>query len=398
MVGLWSLFIFLTIPLAPMIGALVAERWGRDLFTYLVLVTIAAALITLVYRAVRTGLMTFRGSYFWLTLVAATFAGYTLLLGGKSPEESIHFIQYGVLGVLVFRALAIKRHDASIFFSAAAICGIIGTIDETIQWLVPQRLWDLRDIWINFLAAALVQVAIALGLKPAFLAPRPSRANLRFLCRLLVAAAVILGTNLLNTPPRIAWYAERIPGLEYLLVNESVMLEYGFLYDDPDIGVFRSRLAPDALRAADRERAAEAAAILNRFRDRSDYKTFLSLYTPVNDPFVHEARVHLFSRDANFEIAMEKKAHGEKYAGNLNDAYRQNQILEKYFPHTLRSSDSEWPIEKRTLAQKHLRHDKRFESFVSRHLITRISETQVILFCALLVLGFVLLAKHFKDP
>ena len=86
----------------------------------------------------------------WLLSVAAVSLGYTLELGEKSPEEALHFIQYGVLGVLVYRALAHRRHDTSIYIAAALICGILGIIDEVIQWLTPRRYWSLRDIWINF--------------------------------------------------------------------------------------------------------------------------------------------------------------------------------------------------------------------------------------------------------
>jgi len=395
-VSVWSLFIILTIPLARTLQKFVSEQWGRELFTYAVLAAIAVALLAAIYYVVRYRPSIAGSRFIWLLAVAAIFTGYTIQLGKRSPEEAIHFIQYGVLGLLVYRALAVQRHDVTIYFSAAVLCGIIGTIDEIIQWLVPQRYWGLSDVWFNFFAAAMVQIAIAKGLKPTYIAGRPSVRNLRFLCRLLAAAAAVIGVCLINTPARIAWYAERIPGLGYLKENESVMAEYGYRYDDPDIGIFHSRLAPDELRDADLERATEAAAILNNYRDRTDYKYFLNKYTPVNDPFLHEARVHLFSRDTNFSNAMEIGQNSDWYGLLLTTAYRENQIMEKYFPNTLRTSDYVWQSDKLVRARKHLLQDKVFKSWVSRHLITSVTEAQVGAFFAVLVLGLALLDRYLK--
>jgi len=391
----WSMVIFATIPLARRIGEFVAWQWGKQVFTYTVLAAIAVALAAAVFYVARHRSVV-AGSLIWLVAAAAVFVAYTVQLGKKSPEEAIHFVQYGVLGVLVFRALAFQRHDVSIYFSAAVICGVIGTVDEIIQWLVPQRHWDLRDVWINFFAAALVQVVIVKGLKPTYIAMRPGAGSIRFLCRLLATAAALMGVCMLNTPARIAWYAERIPGLGYLKHNESVMAEYGYRYEDPDIGVFHSRLSPDALQQADRQRAAEAAGILNIYRGRSGYKDFLGIYTPVSDPFLHEARVHLFSRDANFSWAMEGGENSDRYSLMLNTAYRENQIVERYFPNTLRASDYSWSADQLEVAKKNMLPDKAFSSWVSRHLITRFTEFQIGTFFALLTLAFLLLDFYLK--
>ncbi|CAB5079197.1 hypothetical protein D3OALGA1CA_4367 [Olavius algarvensis associated proteobacterium Delta 3] len=400
-VAVWSFSIFLTIPLARRIREFVSEQWGRELFTYAVLATIAVAFTTAVYYVARYRPSASRKRLLWLAASAAIFTAYTIYLGKRSPEEAIHFIQYGVLGILVYRALSIKRHDFTIYISAAVICGIIGTVDEFIQWLIPQRFWDFRDIWINFFAAALVQVAIAKGLEPTYIAGRPSVGNLRFLCRLLAVAAAMIGASLINTPFRVAWYADRIPGLEYLKKNESIMVEYAYRHDDPDIGMFYSRFLPNELQKTDLERGTEAAAILNMYRDRSSYSKFLKIYTSAIDPFLHEARVHLFSRDANFSRAMEIGPNSDGYAWALTKAFRENQIMEKYFPNTLHASAYVWNADQLAFAERHLRHDKVFKSWVSRHLITSFTDAQAASVFVLLVLGLVLLnqlLKKYESP
>ena len=392
-VVVWTLIIFMTIPLARAIQQFVYQEWSRDLFTYVVLaLTLMGFLAAVNY--IRQFRSASRSNIIWLAAVTGIFIVYTIQLGKMNPEEAIHFVQYGVLGILVYRALAHRLHDSSIYLVAAVICGIIGLLDEFTQWLTPGRFWGLRDIWMNFFSAAVVQIAIAKGLKPKFINGRPGPTNLLFLIRLMIAAVAIMGANMLLTPPRIAGLANWISWLEFLSRNEGVMLEYGYLYEVPEIGVFRSRFAPEDLKKTDLVRGVEAAEILDRFPDKSSYRPFLKIYTPITDPFVHEARVHLFRRDAYFTAADKYKAEPQNYAERLTVAYRENQILERYFPETLKNSDHLWRDEKKALTRSHLLDDKLYDSRVSQNLITQVSEGQVACLFIIIILGLILLHRH----
>ncbi len=94
-----------------------------------------------------------------LAAVAALFVGLVWSLR-DSPEEALHSVQYAVLGTLLFRAL--DRHPGGLAgYAAAAMAGIgLGIIDELIQWLVPGRTFDYRDLGINGLSAVLALVAM----------------------------------------------------------------------------------------------------------------------------------------------------------------------------------------------------------------------------------------------
>jgi hypothetical protein len=395
-VAAWSLSIFVTIPLARLIQNFISRQWGRSAFTYTVLATIMGALLAAAIRLYRSPSAN-RRNYLWLLSIAVFFSGYTFKLGQKSPEEAVHFVQYGVLGVLVYRALTHHLRDAGIFAAAALVCGIIGMLDEWLQWMTPGRFWGLRDIWINFLAGALIQLAIAKGLQPKLIAGRPTRISLRYACRLTLLAAAVFGAGLLNTPTRIAWVAERIPGLGYLRNNDSVMAEYGYRYEDPEIGVFRSRLSPEVLRRTDLERGKSAAKILDLYKDGPGYRAFLEIHTPVNDPFLHEARVHLFSRDQNFFWAVQPETDPQTRAKCLTAAFFENRIMEKYFPQTLGHSTYLWTNRQRALAAEGIVPDAVHDSWVSRDLITRFSETQVCLFFVLLILILGLLERRLAN-
>jgi hypothetical protein len=397
-VAVWTLCIFSVIPMARLIQRYVYQTWGRDLFTYgviSVIITALAVALIYVYRIRPDS----RTSYSWLIAVAVIFFSYTLDLGKQQPEESVHFVLFGVLGVLVYRALTHRLKDSSIFVAGAIICGCVGIIDEVIQWMTPGRLWGLRDIWLNVFSSALIQLAIAKGLKPAFIIRGFSRESLRFLCCLAIAAAAVLGCSLLMTPPRIIWISERIGFLEFLKHNDSVMLEYGYLYEDSEAGVFRSRFMPHELKQIDRIRAVEAAKILNKFQDEKLYTLFLGSYTPITDPFVHEARVHLFRRDRYLDNALKIGDNSKWYAPGLTIALRENLIMEKYFHNTLKQSNYIWTEEQSALARKHFLYDKFDDSLVSRDLITRVSEQQVAGFFMVLILGLTLFRWYFgKRP
>lgn len=180
LVGLWTLAIFATVPIGRAVQELVTEHFGRPTFGVLTLVALAATAAVTIRNLVRRRLPP--ASYLWLALVAAVVTGYTIHLWVEA-EEALHFIQYGGLGVLAYRALCHRLRDVAIYPTAWMIGAIAGMLDEILQWLVPDRFWSLRDIWINFLGTALALLAIHLGLRPTIIAGPPSSASLRVLRR-----------------------------------------------------------------------------------------------------------------------------------------------------------------------------------------------------------------------
>jgi len=64
----------------------------------------------------------------------------------ERPEERIHFLEYGILGALIFKATG-KGTKQNIF--AIILLFIIAVIDELIQYILPNRVGDIRDIVMN---------------------------------------------------------------------------------------------------------------------------------------------------------------------------------------------------------------------------------------------------------
>ena len=97
--------------------------------------------------------------------------------------------------------------------------------------------------------------------------------------------------------------------------------------------------------------------------------------------------MHLFSRDRNYETSSEFRERPEEYKRRLTIAFRENQILEKYFSRTLYRSTYVWGPEERSLSSRYLDRDKVYNSKVSIGLVTRFSELQVALIIAGLLFG-----------
>jgi len=146
-----------------------------------------------VLAAAWIGLVLLRSRPGWRTwvILSAIAAGYVILLSRfKLPEERLHFLEYGIVGGLVFAALFERQKnkgDTSGGTSgrrgplwpavgAFLITGAAGWVDEGIQEILPNRFYDLRDVAMNAAGGALAIASIwLLGLLRQMEAGSPSR-------------------------------------------------------------------------------------------------------------------------------------------------------------------------------------------------------------------------------
>lgn len=72
-------------------------------------------------------------------------------------EERSHLMEYSVLAVLIHEALLERNnHGKSVGFPALVAIGltvIFGVLDESIQFFLPHRVFDVQDIIFNSMAA-----------------------------------------------------------------------------------------------------------------------------------------------------------------------------------------------------------------------------------------------------
>lgn len=94
-----------------------------------------------------------------LTVIAIALAVYAMvILPMESLEEKIHFIEYGIVALLADAAAPkrVNRYAFAALFTIAA-----GWIDELIQWLLPSRYYDPRDVAFNAAAGLIALGALA---------------------------------------------------------------------------------------------------------------------------------------------------------------------------------------------------------------------------------------------
>ncbi len=369
LVVVWITVIYTTIPVVRRLREAFVARWPAELIGYGVMAVVAGVTAAgIVYLRRRRPRFDFANAL-WLLGVSTILLLWTGRLMGQ-PEEAVHFLEYGVLGVLLYRALRTRIPDNTVYFAAALVGVLTGTVDEIIQWVVPDRYWDYRDILLNGGASVLIQIALW-RLAPGSSVPI-RRWSIRLLCRLAAAEMLLLTICVVATPQRISQVARYFPRAVVQKVGNDVISEYGFLHRLDDRTLFRSRLSLDALAREDAARASEVAAVLDA--SRRSYAGWVHTYPVVDDPFTYEARVHLFARDRNLVRARKLTPQSPDYRDVMTTAVRENRILERFFGATLKQSSYAWPHKKRAVFEKAHDEETEFVSAVAEHLITWASE------------------------
>jgi VanZ family protein len=172
--------------------------------------------------------------YALLAAAAAIGVVYALTVSTGNPDvdlvEAFHFVQYGLVTFLFYRASR-RRTDVGAVVVPACASLLVGVADEWMQWFVPGRVGELHDVWLNAVAivcGVLVSVAVH---PPASLALPTQRSS-------RVALAAAAGVLILAG----AGFVDRV--------------HLGYEIADEQIGVFRSRSDARMLRAAAGERPA----------------------------------------------------------------------------------------------------------------------------------------------
>ncbi len=98
----------------------------------------------------------------YVVFIGVLTAYYFTSKGVVAPEEKIHFFEYGLVGILFFRALELHFQNRNGLFTLAFLVGsLAGLIDELIQKTLPNRVYDIRDVGLNAFSVALGLILLA---------------------------------------------------------------------------------------------------------------------------------------------------------------------------------------------------------------------------------------------
>ena len=375
-VAIWTLVIYVTIFFGREIQRFVYATWGRDAFLIFVVVSIAAG-IALAFRSLRAGGGGNFRNVLSLAAVACAYGAGTYHLR-HNPEEAVHFVEYGVLSLLLYRALIHRNRNVLVFVAASFACASLGAIDEMIQWLVPRRFFDFRDIWVNVAGGVLMQLALALGLRPKCAGSPVTVQSIRTTARLgMVFFAILLAfsSNTLQRQDQCA-KTQWLPA--WLKVADGdLMAEYGCRHRI-DGAAFSSRLSLEQIRQEDGREPAWRGELLNQHQNRRGYDVMLSRYGPLSDPFLYELRVRLFRRDMHVASAKRTMADAAALKYHATIAYREQQIVDTFMPQTFAAATAyAWKPEIRSAVTAFADTSSKYTSPVSGHLITSFSEREL---------------------
>lgn len=151
--------IYSTLAVAPML-----IDWVKD--QGLIGASFSGALLLILLAFFTSGLQ-FRPRGIEMGALVGIIAAYMLVFARMSiPEERSHLAEYTVVGILVFEILRERKANGKnipyAWFWAILITMAAGVLDECIQALLPNRVFDWRDILFNTLAAIMSVSSISI--------------------------------------------------------------------------------------------------------------------------------------------------------------------------------------------------------------------------------------------
>lgn len=275
---------------SPFMGA--AQSWLRSSVSTRVYVLLLGGLVGgSIVAAIATAFVRNRGhrGARIAVMAAALTIGliYTRLMSAGDPAidavERVHFIEYGAIAVLFYRVWR-RAGDASTIIMPL-LCGfIVGTLDEWLQWFIPYRVGEMKDVILNLTALG-CGVLFGVALEP------PSSHVLRLEHGGAVRIAAAMAVTILVFAGFVA----------------SVHL--GYTHDVDGIGSFQSQHTIDQLHTLQADRTIKwktSPPIGIRRLSREDQ-------------YLDEGLWHVRERNRRWDAA------------DFTAAWHENQILERFF-------------------------------------------------------------------
>ena len=162
---LYIAFVYSTIAVMPAVWKIL-EAYTQGSIRYLGILAVglaAAAIAGGVWRRIQRRRW---GPYVALAFIVPIYA-YLLNRYAVFPSERLHLVEYGFMGVVLFRALRIDFSDRAAYIVSFVGTVLIGLGDECIQWVLPQRFFELKDVQLNALSGGLGLLILRFVVQPA---------------------------------------------------------------------------------------------------------------------------------------------------------------------------------------------------------------------------------------
>jgi len=354
---IWFAIIYLTLPYARLWTDWITDKLSGYFIPLSVIAVFIALLVYSIVRMIRK-----KSSFSDYILLLIVLAGYVFSLKQiKILIEQVHFIEYGLLSILFFRALSVDKIKTADYLNAILLITLAGLVDEFIQGLLVNRVGELHDVYLNVLAGGLALVWYRYCIKPGEEYPSHWRKALKI--TIPIISLIILAIATFN----------------------STITDFGHYIEDEEIGAFYSRMPAQDLLHDSPDIEYFKSEVLPRLYEEN----YAGLLQMINNTVHGEVLVHLFRRDKRL-----------KRDNDFITAYRENQILDKYFINYIENTEYKWSDDKilnvRQAAESEL--DILYISPVSEQIITAFTEkTQWIVVIVLQLICFAILIYLFNQ-
>ena len=136
-------FIYMSLPFLPAFISVLRNLISKELLNLLSLVLSISFFLLL---AIWIYNKKYKAKQFLLIISPLLLLTY-LSLSLDVWVERIHFIEYAVLGLLISRTVDVRTLSGII--CTGCLITLIGAVDEIIQWFLPNRVGDMRDVFMN---------------------------------------------------------------------------------------------------------------------------------------------------------------------------------------------------------------------------------------------------------
>lgn len=159
-VVIMMVLILISLPLTPVLWRAGTQTFGPafNLIGYLTFIVIAIGFGIFLLRLRRKSGIVHVIQFCGLTLVYL----YLLKYQCRFPAERLHLLEYGLLASLSYRAFRFSHRRTNAYVLGFVLSSAFGFADEAVQFLLPNRVFEFRDVLTNVLASVLGLVVTAL--------------------------------------------------------------------------------------------------------------------------------------------------------------------------------------------------------------------------------------------
>jgi len=149
----YTAFIYSTLSVTPVLSRFFSRLLGRGYSLSVNLFTVGLVFLLPVFLYKRL-----KRKPLWVYLALALTAGLyalTVFTWSGTPAEKLHLVEYGFLSFLLLRAMEGVRPRLKKYAAIILSVALIGYVDELIQWFLPNRVCDIKDVALNVISGIL---------------------------------------------------------------------------------------------------------------------------------------------------------------------------------------------------------------------------------------------------